>query len=172
MSFRKKAKLYLAKEQFEIFREIFVSVIISALITGIVTYQINKKIDNKDSQRKFIYEFSRTFVDNPKYRNISIALEEQLFYGREDRIKDISDYDLDDYLGLLSDIWTFYKEDLISKDMIDSLYSYYFCITSHSKLINEYRDRSRKEGFSEEYFQFLDEIDEELNLKNNDCKSI
>ncbi len=168
-----KAKSYLAKEKFEIFREIFISIIFSAIVSAIVTILITSYFDLRNTRRQFIYDFGRTFFDNPKYRKVSIAIEEQYLYGKEDRISSITEYEIDDYLGLISDMWTYYQDGFISKELIDDQYSYYLCITYNSKLIKDYRKKLQQQGFSNiESYGFLDKIAQALTLKGKNCKEL
>ena len=89
---------YIRREKFEIGREVLVSIIVSSLVASGIGFYFNKKVDERIASREFIYNYSRTFVDNPKYRNISIALEKEYLYGNkfpDFREKGYSEYDLD-----------------------------------------------------------------------------
>src|SRR4051812_48624434 len=99
-----KIENYIKKEKFEIGREILLSIIISALISSGITFYFNKKMDDRVASREFIYNYSRTFIDNPKYRDVSRALEKDYLYGEQAlnaEEKEISEYDLDDYYALI-----------------------------------------------------------------------
>lgn len=171
MKFLQKIRFYFAKKDVEIVREIFISIVISTLVSSSIAFYFNKRIDERVANRQFIYDFGRVFLDNPKYRNVSAAIEENYVYGKSS--SPISEYDLDDYLGLLTDMWTYYKDGFISKELLTDQYIYYLCITYNSQIVTNYRDQLRKNGFSEESnYPFLDEMAEELNLKNVDCKRI
>lgn len=167
-------KNYVKTEKFSILREVVISIIVSALVTTAFSYYSNEKIDNRIAARQFIYEFGRVFLDNPKYRDVSTALEEQYLYNKNFLKKNgdkFSDYELDDYLYLIDDIWGFYKEGFISKELLDEQYSYFFCITSNSSEIKKYREKLSDEGFSDAH-DYLDDISSELNLKGKDCRDL
>lgn len=166
-----KLKSFFIKNKPEKVREALFTIIISVTISSFVTYYINKKLDDRVTHRKFIFDFSRIYFDNPKYRNVSKAIEDQYLYGKEELLSSVTDYDLDDYLGLISDMWSYYKDDFISKELIDDQYGYYLCITYNSKFVNDYRKRLLTTGFAEgEDYSFLDIMAEELKLKGKDCK--
>ncbi len=148
-----------------------ITIIISSIASSLTTYYVNRQIDNRVTYRSFIFDFGRVYFDNPKYRDISKALEEQYLYGKEDELANITDYEIDDYLGLISDIWSFYEDGFITKDLIENQYGYYLCITYKSKFINNYRKKLLTDGFSEsESYSFLEDIADELSLKEKNCK--
>ncbi len=70
---------------------------------------------------------------------------------------------------LLYDMYAFYKEGFISKELVDNQYSYFFCIIYNSPEINKYRTKLRNEEFLNAH-NFLDDIAKEFNLINKDCK--
>ena len=167
-------KNYVKKEKFEIVREVLISIIISSLVLTIFTFYSNKKIDSRIAERQFIYDFGRTFVDTPKYRDIRVAIEENYLYGKDfvnKNAEKFSDYDIDDYLYLLYDIWAFHKQSFISKELLDNQYSYFFCITYNSPEIIKYREKLRKEGFDNAH-NFLDELAEEFDLVGRNCREL
>jgi hypothetical protein len=171
MKITRGARTYLKKERFEIVREILLSVVISTLISGSVAFYFNRIIDRRTSRRQFIYDFSRTFTDNPKYRNVSIAIEDQYLYGKEERISEINEYDIDDYLGLVSDMWSFYKDGYVTKEIITDQYGYYLCITYKSELIKNYRSKLTKAGFNKESnYPFLEAMAIDFEFDKYDCK--
>lgn len=173
MNFFRKAQLYFKKEKFEIFREIIISILFSVLISGFVTAKITSYFESRKTQRQFTYDFGRTFFDNQKYRNISIALEDEYLYGKIDKEATLSEYDLDDYLGLLSDMQSYYEDGFISKELVSDQYGYYICITYQSKFVRSYREKLKQEGFSDsESYSFLDYLVDDLNIKGKDCKKL
>ena len=160
-----------------IVKEIVVSIFIAALISSAVSYFFNKSIDRDVANRDFIFNFSRTFFDNPKYRDISIAIEESYLYNKGQIFKEnggsFSDYDIDDYLSLLYDLYAYGEESLIKYDIIDDQFHYYVCVTYQNKEIRDYRKRLISQGYSDAAAHgFLDDlakrfgIDESYNCKN------
>src|SRR6185369_14587321 len=139
MTLLKRFKDYWAQERFEILREILLTILISALVAFIFNSYEAKTQDQRVSAREFVNSFSRTFFDNEKYRQLSVALEASYLYGEEPQDinrdqfvidgKTFNEYQLDDYLGLLGDIYSFYKGGFVSKDLLDRQYAYYVCIT-------------------------------------------
>lgn len=173
MNLLKRAKSYLAKEQFEIFREIILSIVISSVISTSFGFYFNKRIDERIAQREFTYEFGKTFSDNTKYRNVRLAIEDQYLHNATDRATLIDDYDIDDYLGLLSNMWGYYKDGFITEELLKDQYEYYLCITYNSQLTNEFLTRLKKQGFSQESsYPFLEEMAIQLKLKNKNCRDI
>lgn len=183
MIFLKKLKDYIKHERFEIIREILITIIISAVITFALNYYLSNKQDQRISSREFIYEFSRTFFDVPKYRNLSIALEDNYLYGDEVKYIDrsrftigkniFSEYELDDYLGLLGDIDSFYRDGFISRGLLDRQYAYYMCIAYKSKEVENYRKKLVDQNFSDTMsYSFLDNIAETLDFVSKDCRSL
>ncbi len=168
---------YLKKEKFVIGKEIIISIVVSALVSSIISFNFDKIVDTRTTKRQLIYEYSRTFSDNPKYRNISTAIEEQYLYSRGKIFTinggDFSDYDIDDYLYFLYDIYALGEEKLIGYTALANQFAYYVCITFNNQEIKEYRERLLKEGFSDELANgFLIDfaksigISEETNCKN------
>lgn len=165
---------YLEQNKFEIGREIIISIIISSLIGGSIAFYFNKKIDERIASRQFIYEYSRTFFDNQKYRNISVALENQYLYKERfvtPQGQNFNDYDIDDFYSLIYDIWSFYKEGFISKKLLNEQYVYYLCVIYNAPETKTYRAKLKTEGFTDNY-NFLDDIAKEFELNNKDCKTI
>ena len=116
--------------------------------------------------------------DNPKYRDISIALEEQYLYGRG-KIFTInggkfSDYDIDNYLYFFYDLYSFADEDLISYKLASEQYAYYVCITYNNSEIQDYRNRLLNAGFSD--WQAVGYLEDFVNIlgisKSTDCKTV
>jgi len=162
---------YIKNKKFEIIREIIISVAISAIITGLINSYLDIKMDNRISHRQFINEIGRTFFDNEKYRKVSIAIEEEYLYDKRNFLTNITEYEIDDYLGLLNDIWLLYKDGFISQELVYRQFAYYFCITYNSDIVDEYRTKLKKEGFSDLMsYSFLEEVANELGLKSEDCK--
>ena len=161
-----------------LFKDIVVSIFIAALVSSAISYFFNKSIDRAAANRDFIYNFSRTFFDNPKYRNISIAIEESYLYNKGKILKrnggPFSDYDIDDYLSLLYDLYAYGEESLVDYDIIKDQFFYYVCITYQNKEIQEYRKKLKKdEGFSDEIaFGFLDDFAARLGISDcTNCKN-
>lgn len=166
-----KLKSFIVKAKPDKLRETLATIIISVTISSFVTYTTDLKLEERVTNRKFIFDFSRVYFDNPKYRNISVAIEEQYLYGKEEKLASISDYDLDDYLGLISDMWSYQEGGYVSQDLINDQYGYYLCLTYNSKFVNDYRKRMLKIGFAEdENYTFLDLMAEKLKFKGKDCK--
>ncbi|HBT80950.1 MAG: hypothetical protein UT43_C0029G0009 [Parcubacteria group bacterium GW2011_GWC1_39_29] len=167
---------YVKRERFEILREIIISVLISTIVSAGAAFYLEKKMDERASKREFIFNFSRVFMDDPKYRSVRIAIEDQYLYGRpvlKSNGGNIDDYAMDDYIMLVYDIIQYYKEGFISKEVFDDFYSYYFCITYNSIDIKGYRNKLRIQGFSDAMaYNFLDETAQDLGLKNKDCKAL
>src|SRR3989338_8093038 len=95
---------YLRENRFEIAQQILLSIIVATLVSSSVSYYVNVRLDERVTERQFIYDYSRVFFDDPKYRNVSTALEEEYLYGKKFLKPDgtsFSDYDIDDYLYLL-----------------------------------------------------------------------
>jgi hypothetical protein len=173
--FIKSLKRFLEKP---IFKEIIVSVFIAAFVSSVISYYFNKKIDRAVANREFIFNFSRTFFDNPKYRNISIAIEEAYL---DDKVKifkrnggQFSDYDIDDYLSLLYDLYAYGEESLVDYSIIDDQFHYYICITYQNKEIREYRKSLIKQGFSKEgAYGFLDDLATRFGINDScNCKKL
>jgi hypothetical protein len=172
MSFNK----YWDHEKFEILREILVSVIVAALVASLFNFYADNKIDQKTSQRQLAYDFSRTFFDNPKYRNVSIAVEEQYIDGRGNvwtgRNGPFDDYVIDDYLGLLNDIWTYDNEGLAPEHFVEDQFDYYFCITYHNADIQAYRSYLHETGYTPEAaWGYLEDVAKKYDFKNSDCRN-
>jgi hypothetical protein len=167
--FLKKTNIFFSR--YEILREIVISIIFGAIASVFVNIISTNYSDAKISYRQFIYEFSRTFTDTPKYRNITSALEDQYLYGNTKLLTTVSDYDLDDYIGLLNTMWNYYKDGYISKDLINDEYGYYYCIVYKSNFVKNYRNRLKQIGFSYgSSYGFLDEVQKELNPDNLKCE--
>lgn len=169
---------FIKKEKFEIGREVIISIFIAAIVSASVSFYFDRVLDTRTSKRQFFYEFSRTFFDNPQYRNVSIALEEQYLYSRGKILSanggPFSDYDIDNYLYFLYDLYSFADEDLISYDLVSEQYSYYVCITYNNPEIRGYRDRLLKEGFSDwQAIGYLDDFAKILKIsKDTNCKAL
>lgn len=161
-----------------IIKEIFVSIFIAALVSSSVSYFFNRKIDRSAGSREFIFNFGRTFFDNPKYRNISITLEESYLHDKEKIFKEngglFSEYEVDDYMGLLYDIYAYGEESLVGYSIIEDQFHYYVCITYQNEEIKNYRKRLIAEGFSEVGAHgFLDDLAERFGIDENyDCKNL
>lgn len=175
-----KLKMRIKKEALGIGKVIFVSIIIPSLVSALVSFYVGETLDTRTSKRQFFYEFSRTFFDNPKYRDISIALEEQYLYGKgkifasSGKEGKFRDYDIDDYLGFFYDVYSLADEDLIPYSLVSDQYGYYVCITYKNPEIQAYRERLLKKGFSKN--QALGYLEDFANLlditKNTDCKTL
>src|SRR5687767_6907588 len=141
------------KDKLKLFLSFIILSVIIPLISGAFgAYYFDSKINQKDAQRNFIYNFNRTFFDNPKYRDISIALEEQYLYGKG-KIFQINggmfnDYQVDDFLGILHDFYLYGESNLVAYSLIDNEFSYYLCIVYINDEIIDYRERLKKLGFS------------------------
>lgn len=175
-------KEYFRKEKNEIIREVLITILLSALVTTLLNFYFDSIRERKDqrntAKKEFIYNFHRTFFDNLKYRDVSTAIEEQFLYNRGKILKTnggpFTEYQLDDYLGLIYDIWTYTSyEGFVATDIIDYQFTYYICITQQNKEILGYRDRLLQMGFTKEQaYSFLDDMAETLNFKNKDCRKI
>lgn len=167
---------YVKREKFEILREILISILISTIVSAGTTFYLEKKLDERTSKREFMFNFGRVFMDDSKYRNVRIALEDHYLYGRpvlKTNGGDIDDYDLDDYILLLYDMTRYYKEGFISKKVFDDFYAYYFCIAYNGSDVTSYRNKLKSLGFSEAMaYDFLDETAHELGLVGKDCKTL
>jgi len=170
-----KIKTFLAKP---IVKEIFISIFIAALVSSTISYFFNKNIDRSVANRDFIFNFSRAFFDNPKYRDISIALEESYLYGKGKVFKDnggtFTDYEVDNYLSLLYDLYAYGEESLVQYDIIEDQFHYYVCITYQNEEIRDYRKRLRLQGFSEAGAHgFLDDLAERFGINDSyNCKNL
>jgi hypothetical protein len=169
-------KKYIRKERFEIVREILISILVSTMISAGITFYFNKSLDKRVSSRQLIYDFSRTFFDNPKYRNISIAIEEQFLGSKKPILKSngglTSDYELDDYLGFLYGLYSYGKDRLVPYSVIEDQFSYYVCITYHNGEIQDYNGGLADQGFSKPLANgYLDDFAKKLKIENiEDCK--
>ncbi len=171
-----KLKSYLKKYREDIVREVIVTLVIGGLISFGFNFLAGIKIDKRVAERQVLYEFERTFFDNQKYRNISTAIEEQYLYNkgilREINGGEFTDYDIDDYLGLLFDIWSYERDRLVYKDFINNQFGYYLCITYNNKEIKEYRSYLNSIGFTDYgSWGFLDDLANENGYIENDCKT-
>ncbi|PIQ86557.1 MAG: hypothetical protein COV74_04050 [Candidatus Omnitrophica bacterium CG11_big_fil_rev_8_21_14_0_20_45_26] len=161
-----------------IVKEILISIFVAAFISSAISYIFNKRIDRDSASRDFIFNFSRIFFDNPKYRDVSIAIEEAYLTKAGQILEDnggrFSDYEIDDYLGLLYDIYAYGEESLAKDKVIANQFQYYVCITYLNKEIRNYRNRLIKEGFSEELAHgFLDDLAARFGIDNSsDCKRL
>src|SRR3989344_1374118 len=148
--FFQKIRLILSKP---IVKEIIVSIFIAALVSSTISYFFNKNLDRSVANREFIFNFSRAFFDNPKYRNISVALEESYLYDKGKVFKEnggaFTDYEIDDYLSLLYELYAYGEESLVQYDIIEDQFHYYVCVTYQNKEIRDYRNRLIIQGFSE-----------------------
>ena len=153
-----------------------ISIIIPIMVSSFVTFYLNNKLDQKTASREFIYNFSRVFFDNPKYRNISIALENSYLYGEtpvlEENGGQFSDYEIDDYLSLIYDLYAYGEEGLVPYRIIDDQFHYHICITYNNEEIKEYRNRLKREGFSDESaYSYFDDFASKLKIEDgDDCK--
>jgi hypothetical protein len=174
MSFFAGARKYLGKEKFEISRELLISILISALVIASFTYASDRRIDNRIAARQFVYDYGRTFIDNPKYRDLSVAMEDEYLYGKEFQRtsgKKFNDYEVDDYLYLMNDIWSFYKDGFVSKEMLSEQYLYFLCVSVNSPSVQQYRSKLQGEGFTGSH-EFLDEASEEFKLTGTNCRKV
>jgi len=163
------------KERFGIIKkEVIISIVISSLLSGIISYYVSNSVARKTAHRDFIRDFNERFFDNPKYRNISTAIEEQYLYGRGNILKinsgPFTDYEVDDYLYLLHDIWAMGNEGLIKKSLLEDNFAYHVCVTYNNREIREYRDRLREEEFANAH-NFLDDLASEMNVVDKNCRS-
>lgn len=158
------------------YKEILREVIIAIIISSLVTYWFNLKLDSRAASRDFIYDFDRTYFDNPKYRNLSIAIEESSVYGRGQILQSnggqFTDYDMDDYLSLLQDLYVYGEDGLVPYDLINNQFYYYVCVTYVNKEVEGYREKLKREGFSDAgAWGFLDVFAKRLNIsKDSNCK--
>ena len=170
-----KIRLFLTKP---IVKEIIVSIFIAALVSSTISYFFSKNIDRSVANRDFIFNFSRAFFDNPKYRNISVALEESYLYNKGKVFKNnggaFTDYEVDDYLSLLYDLYAYGEESLVRYDIIEDQFHYYVCVTYQNEEIKNYRNRLKAGGFSEvEAHGFLDDLVERFGIDASyNCKNI
>jgi len=173
--FFQKIRLILSKP---IVKEIIVSIFIAALVSSTISYFFNKNLDRSVANREFIFNFSRAFFDNPKYRNISVALEESYLYDKGKVFKEnggaFTDYEIDDYLSLLYDLYAYGEESLVQYDIIEDQFHYYVCVTYQNKEIRDYRNRLIIQGFSEVGAHgFLDDLATKFGIDDSyDCKNL
>jgi hypothetical protein len=159
-------------------KDIIVPILISVVLSSAISYLINIKIDRYAANRDFIFNFSRVFFDNPKYRNLSVALEESYVYQKGNIFKvnggSFSDYDVDDYLGLLYDLYAYGEESLVKYGIIDDQFHYYVCIAYQNKEIRDYRKRLSSQGFSKTAAHgFLDDFAAKLGINDScNCKDL
>jgi len=148
------------------------ALVLATIILTFVSWYSDKATAQENASRQFIYNYSRTFFDNPKYRNISVALESQYLSGNKSipRWK-FSDYEMDDFYNLVSDFWSYYQDNFISKDLLGQQYSYEFCVIYNAQETKDYRGQLVKEGFSDDY-SFLDDIAKEFDLIGANCKTL
>lgn len=168
-----KIKLFLTKP---IVKEIVVSIFISALVSSAIAYKFTKSIDEGVANRDYIYSFSRTFFDNPKYRDISVALEESYLYNKGPVMQvnggKFTDYQLDDYLTHLTELYLFGDEGFVSFDLLNYQFGYYVCITYNNQEIQGYIKRLKSLGFKDPY-KTLDYLAEEMEITpRTNCKEI
>lgn len=159
-----------------IIKEIVVSIFISALVSSAIAYKFSKQIDQGVANRDYIYNFSRTFFDNPKYRDVSVALEEKYLYNKGPIMLanggKFTDYQVDDYLTHLTELYLFGDEGFISFDLLNYQFGYYVCITYNNQEIQEYIKRLKSIGFTNPY-KTLDYLAEEMDITSKtDCKKI
>ncbi len=168
----KSLSSYWKKEQFDIYREIILTIIISAVVSGCLNLYLDSKMDDRISYRQVMYDFEKRFFDNPKYRNISVYIEED-YLGEKITVPTPTDYELDDYLGLLNNIWLFYHDGFVSKELINRQYWYYFCITYNSPLVKKYTGTISNQDFEKEsnYVLLLSSVIKDLDLDGKDCKN-
>ncbi len=152
---------------------ILYSIIIPAIVAGFVAYSFDSKIDRNVSSREFLYNFNRTFLDNPKYRNISISLEKSYLkepQGDYNFRKTFTDYEIDDYLSLMSELYLYGEEGYIQYDLIGEQFGYYICITYNSEEIKNYTKELENENF-EDPFEFISNLANKLGIyEGYDCK--
>ena len=165
----------LKKERFGTVKEVVISIIISSLLGGIVSYYVSRNVAQRIAHREFIRDFNIRFFDNPKYRNISIALEEQYLYGKGNIFKinsgPFTDYDVDDYLYLLHDVWSLGESKLIGESFVDDNFRYFVCVTYNNKEIQDYRRRLREEGFIDDHL-FLDDFANRVGVAGKNCREL
>ncbi len=155
-------------------------IFIPIFVSGLVTFYFNAKLDMRASQREFIYNFGRTFFDNSKYRNISIAIEDSYLHNNRNILEvnggEFTDYEIDDYLNLLQELYLYGEEGFLSYDLIENRFDYYVCITHHNKEIQGYLKRlASEEGFVEEggTYSFLEEFAQKLGVADKkDCRVV
>jgi len=163
---------YLKREKFEIARELVISVLIATLVSSGFSYYLNVRLDERITERQFIYDYSRIFYDNPKYRDVSIAIEQEYLQERPFLRRDgttFSEYDIDDYLYLLQEIWSFYQIGYISENVLKEQYKYFICVTFNSPSVQKYRRSLDTRGFANAH-DYLDEMAKELGVENIDCR--
>lgn len=159
-------------------KEITVSIFIAALVSSTISYFFSKNIDRSVASRDFIFNFSRTFFDNPKYRNISIAIEESYLYNKGKIFQEnggpFTGYEIDDYLGLLYDLYTYGEESLVGYSIIENQFYYYVCVTYQNEEIRNYRKKLLAEGFSEVGAHgFLDDLAKKFDINDGrNCKNL
>jgi len=159
-----------------IVKEVVVSIFISALVSSAIAYKFSKQIDQGVANRDYVYNFSRTFFDNPKYRDISVALEEEYLYGKGLIMLAnggiFTDYQIDDYLTHLTELYLFGDEGFVSFDLLNYQFGYYVCVTYNNQEIKEYIERLKSIGFTNPY-KTLDYLVEEMDITpQTDCKKI
>lgn len=167
---------YVKKEKFEIGREVIISILISATISASITYWFNNRIDKSIANREYIYNFSRTFFDNQKYRQVSVALEENYLYNRGPIMKSnggiLDDYQIDDYLTHLTELYLFGEQGFVSFELLNSQFGYYVCITHQNREIQEYMIRLKSLGF-ENPSGTIDQLVKEMDISSKtDCRKI
>jgi len=173
-----KLKSYLKKEQFSIGRDLLLSIVLTTLVSSALTFYVNRALDTRVSSRQLIYDFSRTFFDNPKYRAMSTAIEESYLYGKGAVLKTnggkFTDYDLDDYLYFLDDLYTYGEEGLVSYNLIYRQFAYYVCLTYNHKEVQAYSQKLRDEGFSTELSNgFLENFARKLGVTDKtNCRTL
>src|SRR3990167_1131919 len=77
-----RIRLWINEEEIKDIDEAIITILVATIVSTSISFYFDTALDTRTSKRQFFYEFSRTFFDNPKYRDISIALEEQYLYGR------------------------------------------------------------------------------------------
>lgn len=161
-----------------IVKEVFISIFIAALVSSSISYFFNRSIDRSAASREFIFNFSRIFFDNPKYRNISIAFEESYLYDKEKIFQEnggaFTEYEIDDYLSLLYDLYAYGEESLVDYTIIEDQFYYYVCITYQNEEIRNYRKKLIEEGFSEiGAHGFLDDLAKNFGIgDDHDCRNL
>ena len=176
----KKNILIFPKEFFAkpIVKDLVVTIFIAALVSSSLSYFFTKKINQATADRDFIFNFDRTFYDNAKYRKVSIAIEESYLDGGKKIFKanggHFSDYEVEDYLFLLYDLYAYGEESLVKYKMIDDQFHYYVCLAHQNKEIRDYRKELIAQGFSKTAaFGFLDDLATKLGIHDSsDCKNL
>lgn len=107
-----------------------------------------------------------------------MAIEESYLYNRGKIFKEnggpFTEYEIDDYLSLLYDLYAYGEESLVRYSIIEDQFYYYVCVTYQNEEIKNYRKKLLIEGFSEVGAHgFLDDLANRFYINDGyNCKNL